>query len=74
MHRIAAPAALLAVLAACVPAGATLSAADRAEIRRHVPGADLSALTPAQARALEQELHHGDGFDAAYHIRSILMW
>jgi hypothetical protein len=73
--RLPAPAALIAVLmlAACVGGNAGLAPYDRVEILRYVPDADLDSLTPAQEMRLSEALHHGDGFDTAYVIRSILM-
>ncbi len=64
----------LLLLAACVPREPGLTAAEEYEIRQYVPNADLSDLTQAQVGALSNALHHGDGFDTAYRIRSILMW
>ena len=64
----------LLLLAACVPREPGLTAAEEQDIRRYVPGADLSDLTPAQVGALSAELHHGDGFDTGPRLRSILMW
>lgn len=64
-------AAVLA-LAACVSTNDTLSAADRSEIGRLVPGAQLDGLTRTQITQLQQALHNGDGFDTAYDIQSIL--
>lgn len=64
----------LLLLTACMPRAPGLTAAEEYEIRRYVPDADLSDLTPAQAGALSSALHHGDGFDIPAQIRSILMW
>jgi hypothetical protein len=67
--------ALLAVLAliACVPRAPGLTASEEYDIRRYVPDADLTDLTPAQVAALSDALHHGDGFDLPFRIQSILM-
>ncbi len=63
----------LLLLAACVPREPGLTSAEEYEIRQYVRDADLSDLTPAQIGQLSNELHHGDGLDTAYQIRSILM-
>jgi len=63
----------LLLLAACVPREPGLTATEEYEIRQYVPDADLSDLTSAQVGALSSALHHGDGFDIAPRIRSILM-
>ena len=62
------------LLIACVPREPGLTAVEQAEIRRYVPGTDLTDLTPAQVGALSNALHSGDGFDIPAQIRSILMW
>jgi hypothetical protein len=75
LPRLVAPVVLASLLlAACVPREPGLTAAEEYDIRRSVPDADLSDLTPAQVGALSDALHHGDGFDLPYRIQSILMW
>jgi len=64
----------LLMLTACVPRPPGLTKAEEFEIRLYAPDADLTDLTPAQVGALSNVLHHGNGFDTAYQIQSILMW
>lgn len=65
--------ACIPLLCACVPQSPGLSPADRADVLRYAPGADLDHLTPAQEQQLASALHDGDGLDISRQIASILM-
>ena len=64
--------ALTAFAPAAFAMSGGLSAGDAFEIRAQVPNADLSTLNDAQAMALSNVIHNGDGSDAGQKIRSIL--
>jgi hypothetical protein len=49
-----------------------LSPSDAYEVKRHVPDADLTSLTPEQIAEISAALHNGNEVGRGYHIRSIL--
>lgn len=72
MTRIAAVLAPF-LLSACLAPAPGLSAADRQDILRYAPGADLDHLSRAQELALSNALHDGDGLSVESDIRAILL-
>jgi hypothetical protein len=60
------------LLAACLAPAPGLSPADRADVLRYAPGADLDNLSQAQVNALSAALHDGDGLSIEADIRAIL--
>lgn len=61
------------LLAACVAPAPGLSPADRVDVQRYAPHADLDNLTPAQVQALSAALHGGDGLSIGRDITAILL-
>lgn len=61
------------LLAACVAPAPGLSPADRADVQRYAPNADLDNLTSAQVQALSAALHDGDGLSIGRDITAILL-
>jgi hypothetical protein len=61
------------LLAACLAPSPGLTPADRADVLRYAPDADLDNLSPAQVNALSAALHDGDGLSIEADIRAILL-